>query len=111
MLTDIQLLIIATIGSIIVWGVKLAKADVHAGWLTTGVYVVSFGLAYAFAPLALPPIPPFVDLASFIPAFMAWFGALMVPLSALVGFATLVYNALLKAILDSYLKPLLSKTK
>jgi hypothetical protein len=40
-----------------------------------------------------------------------WIGAALIPLSAFVGFATLIYNALLKAILDKYIKPLFAKRK
>jgi hypothetical protein len=45
-------------------------------------------------------VPPYVDLASFVPALLAWCTELLVPLSAFVGFAGLVYQALLKKVLD-----------
>src|SRR6185369_4697738 len=102
MLTDIQLFVIATVASAIVWVLKFSKSNLSAGWLTTGVYVVSLVLAFFFAPVALPPFPPFVDLASYVPALFSWIGAALIPLSAFVGFATLVYNVLLKAVLDKY---------
>jgi len=69
--------------------------------LTAFVYVASGLLAFFFAPIIFPPWPAFVDLATFVPALLGWFGALLVPLSAFVGFATLVYNVVLKQVLDA----------
>jgi hypothetical protein len=106
MLTEIQLFVIATVAAAIVWTLKLIKAQVSAGWLTTGVYVVSFALAYFFAPLAVPAFPPFVDAVTFVQSFVAWTGAFLLAFSPFVGFATLVYNTLLKAVLEKYVKPL-----
>jgi len=103
-LTEVQLFVIGTVATILVWLVKFIRGrwgDINAGWLTACVYAVSAGLAFFFAPLALPSLPPFVDLASYVPAFLGWIGALLVPLSAFVGFATLVYNVLLKQVLDA----------
>lgn len=109
MLTEVQLFVIATVASGLVWVLKTYKGSIPAGWLTTGVYVVSMGLAFFFAPLALPPFPGYSDAVTFVQALIAWIGAAMVPLSAFVGFATLVYNVLLKSVLDKYVKPVLSK--
>ena len=103
-LTEVQMFVIGAVASVIVWIVKFARENwggIPAGWLTAAVYVVSAVLAWFFAPLALPSFPPFIDLASFVPAFLDWIGALLVPLSAFVGFATLVYNVLLKQVLDT----------
>jgi hypothetical protein len=111
MLTEIQLFVIGTVASAIVWVLKFYKGQLSPGWLTGGVYVVSFVLAWFFAPLALPAFPPFVDLASFVPALLGWVGDLLIPLSAFVGFATLVYNVLLKSVLDNYVKPFLARFK
>lgn len=109
MLTEIQLFVIATVASVIVWLLKLWKGNVASGWLTAGVYVVSLVLAFFFAPLALPAFPPFVDLATFLPALIGWIGEALIPLSAFVGFATLVYNTLLKAVLERRIRPLLKR--
>ena len=102
-MTEVQLFVIGTVATVLVWFVKFIRGqfgDIPAGWLTVFVYVASGALAWLFAPLALPALPSFVDLASFAPAFLAWVGDLLVPLSAFVGFATLVYNVLLKQVLD-----------
>ena len=102
-MTEVELFVIGAVASVLVWLVKFIRSrwgSIGTGWLTAFVYVVSAGLAFFFAPLALPSLPPFVDLATYVPAFLAWVGDLLVPLSAFVGFATLVYNVLLKQVLD-----------
>ena len=109
MLTEVQLFVIATVASGIVWLLKMSKQNIPAGWLTTSVYVVSLALAFFFAPLALPPFPSFGDAVTFAQALVAWIGAALVPLSSFVGFATLVYNVLLKNVLETYVKPFFKK--
>lgn len=109
MLTEVQLFVIATVASAMVWTLKLTKFQLSPGWLTALVYVVSGALAFLFAPVTLPPLPPFVDLASFVPGLFTWFGDLLPILSAFVGFATLVYNVLLKAVLEKYVRPLFAR--
>lgn len=97
------LFFIALVSSVIVWLVKFAMArgaTIPSAYLTGGVYVVSGVLAFFFAPISLPDFPPFVDLASFVPSFLSYVAALLVPLSAFAGFAALVYQALLKRVLD-----------
>jgi hypothetical protein len=94
---------VALVASVAVWGIKqYAKTgrQIPDAVLTSGVYVVSAVLALFFSPVSLPPFPAFVDLFTFIPALIAWVGALLVPLSAFAGFAGLIYQALLKRILD-----------
>jgi hypothetical protein len=108
-MTEIQLFAIGLVAAVIVWLLKMFKVTLASGWLTALVYAVALVLAFFFAPLALPAFPVFVDLASFVPALIAWVGALLIPLSAFVGFATLVYNALLKAVLDKYAAPLFKR--
>jgi hypothetical protein len=108
-MTEIQLFVIGAVASVIVWVLKMSKVTVKSSWLTVLVYVVSLLLAFAFAAPALPLFPAFVDLASFVPLFIAWVGELLVPISAFVGFATLVYNTLLKQVLDKYAAPLFAR--
>lgn len=109
MLTEVQLFILAAVASVIVYGLKLAKVAEKPAWLTTLVYVVSLVLAFLFAPPAIPPFPACGDLAACVPAGLSWIGELLVPLSAVVGFATLLYNTLLKQVLDRWVAPLLVK--
>lgn len=105
-MTEIQFFVIATVASVLVWLLKFAKQPVSAGWLTTAVYVAAFGLAYLFQPLLVPAFPPFVDAASFLQALVAWAGDFLLAFSPFVGFATLIYNALLKAVFEKYVRPL-----
>ena len=108
-MTEVQLFVIGVAASVIVWVLKRFKQPVSAGWLTTGVYVVSLGLALAFTPLLIPVFPPFVDAVTFAQALLTWLGDALVAVSPFVGFATLVYNVLLKAVLDKYAAPFLAK--
>jgi len=115
-MTDISpelMFVIGLVASVIVWLVKLASRrgkTIPSGWLTAGVYVVSAVLAFLFSPVSLPPFPGWSgDLSAFVPAVIAWIGNLLVPLSAFVGFATLVYNVLLKKILDGIADKLAAK--
>jgi uncharacterized membrane protein len=64
------------------------------------LYAVSLGLALVFSPVEIPSFPPFNDLASGLIALLAWLGELIPVLSAVVGFATLIYQVLLKRVLD-----------
>jgi len=115
-MTDISpelMFVIGLVASAIVWLVKLASQrgeTIPSGWLTAGVYVVSAVLAFLFAPVSLPSFPCWSgDLATFVPAVLTWIGNLLVPLSAFVGFATLIYNAILKKVLDGIADKLATK--
>ena len=110
-MSEIQLFVIGAVASVIVWLLKLAKANIKSGWLTVGVYVVALVLAFFFASPVLPVFPACVDLVTCVPLVLAWIGDLLVPISAFVGFATLVYNVLLKQVLDNYAAPLLRRAK
>ena len=103
---ELDPLVLAYIGiaaSAIVW---LAKQLIKVGkpipdaFLTGGVYVVSFGIALVASAPALPPPPACPDLATCVPNVLTYIGELLIPLSAFAGFATLVYQALLKRVLD-----------
>jgi hypothetical protein len=108
-LNPVQLFVIASVASVIVYLLKLAKVTQKPAWLTVLVYVASLVLALIWARPTLPPLPPFTDISVFVPALLAWIVAAMVPLSAFVGFATLIYNVLLKAVLDKWVTPFLKR--
>ena len=104
MLTEVQLYVLAFLATVIVYLVNLlvkAKIKVNRGWLTVAVYVISGLLAYAWNAPVFPAFPAFVDLAAFVPALLTWFTALLTLLGPVVAFATLIYNVLLKKVLDS----------
>ena len=104
MLSDAQLYVLAFIAPIIVFGVNAllkAKITVHRGWLTAGVYVVSGLLAYAWSAPIFPVFPTWGgELGVFAPALFDWFTALLTALGPIVALATLIYNVLLKRVLD-----------
>lgn len=109
MLSEVQLFAIGLVASVIVWLLKAFKVTSGAGVLTAGVYVVALVLAFVFAPVALPVAPVCSELVTCVPAGLNWAAALLAALSPFVGFATLVYNVLLKQVLDKYAAPLLPK--
>ena len=103
-LSEVHLFLISLIAPIIIWLVKFwrqrAGQDIPSGWLTAGVYVVALLLALAFGLPALPAFPPVSDPIQFITACLQWLSEFLVNVGPLVGFATLLYNALLKRVLD-----------
>jgi hypothetical protein len=112
MLTEIQLYTLAVLATVIVYAVNLlvkAKVKINRGWLTVAVYVISGLLAYAWNAPAFPAFPPFVDLAAFVPALITYISALLTLLGPVVALATLIYNALLKKVLDNVAVRLLKK--
>ncbi len=103
MLSDAQLYVLAFIAPIIVYVVNTllqAKVTIHRGWLTAGVYVISGLLAWAWSAPIFQAFPPFIDLGSFVPALFQWLTALLTALGPIVALATLIYNVLLKKVLD-----------
>lgn len=102
-MSEIQLYVIAFIATVFVWLVNfLAKKKVYLarGWLTTGLYAVSAGLAFVWGGVVFPAFPPFVDAVSFIPALATYITGLLTLLGPVVALATLIYNVLLKKVLD-----------
>jgi hypothetical protein len=97
-MTEIQLYVLSVAAIIIVAGIKaLTKAKVHIGrgWLTAGVYVVAGALAFAWSAPMFPVFPAWGgDLSVFFPALFKWFSDVLIVIGPVVGFATLVYNAL-----------------
>lgn len=112
MLSDSQFYVLAFIAPIIIYAVNLllkAKVTVHRGWLTAGVYVIAGLLAYAWSAPIFPTFPAWQgELGVFIPALFGWFTALLTALGPVVALATLVYNTLLKKVLDGIADKFLS---
>lgn len=111
------LLILSVIASVLVWLLK--KAFVEKGqevpvWVYNIVLgAVSLLLSLAFAPVVLPPLPSLEGgLIAALLSILAFLGALVPVLSAVVGFAKIIYEVLLQKILDglgSALKRLVSR--
>lgn len=99
-----QLVVLGLVASIVVWVLKIIftdKGDRVPSWiLTSGLYVVAFVLALVFNPVVLPPFPPFSDAPSFVSALLGYLNLLLPILAAAAGFATLIYQVILKRVLD-----------
>lgn len=98
------LFVLGILSSVVVFILKflfINKGKEVPAWVySVALYVVSLGLALVFSPVQIPPFPPFGDLSSGLVALLAWLGELIPILSAIVGFATIIYQALLKRVLD-----------
>lgn len=97
--------ILGILSSVIVW--ILREVFVKKGrevplWVYNIVLgVVALVLALAFSPVVLPPFPANDgSLLGIIAAILTFAGALLPVLVAVVGFARIVYEVLLKRILD-----------
>ena len=102
-LTEAQLVIVGLIASALTWGLNVAMSK---GWqvkrehVAIGLYVISFFAAIGFTPLTFPAFPPFSDAPTFIGAVFTFIGALLALASPIAGMAYLIYNLLLKRVLD-----------
>ena len=103
-LTEAQLVVIGLVASALLWVLRVLasygyqpKKEVVA----IALYVISFGLAVSLTVLTLPPFPPFSDAPTFIAAVLAYVGSLLQIASPVAGIAYLVYNLLLKRVLES----------
>jgi len=101
----VQLFLIGTIASVLVYGIKLISARmpdvvISREWLTVFVYVISLVLAAMWRGVALPYFPGYVDPVSFVSNLLRWLADILVALGPSVGFATLIYNVLLARVLD-----------
>lgn len=114
-LSEVHLFVIGLVATGLIWAVKFWREQsgkpIPSGWLTAGVYVVSFGLALAFGLPAIPPFGPFNDPISFVAACLQWLTDFLVIIGPFVGFATLIYNALLKKVLDGIGEQIQAKSK
>ena len=103
MLSDSQLYVLAFIAPIVIYVVNVLlaqKVKIHRGWLTAGVYVISGLLAWAWSAPIFPAFPPFEEFGLFVPALFQWFTGLLIAVGPIVALATLIYNVLLKRVLD-----------
>jgi len=113
MLSESQLYVLAFIAPIIVYVINAllaAKIQLHRGWLTAGVYVVSGLLAYAWSAAVFPSFPIWGgELGLFVPALFQFLSDLLIAVGPIVALATLIYNVLLKKVLDGIAAKYFSK--
>jgi len=104
-MSEIQLFVIATIGTAIVFVIKTlsdkAGVSIHRGWLTAILFAVSLGLAAAWQLPVFPALPVYAgEAAVFAGAWLAYLIHVLEAVSPLVAFATLIYNALGKQVFE-----------
>jgi uncharacterized Tic20 family protein len=99
------LFILSLLSSVIVWLLK--EAFVKKGKkVPASVYNIALGavallLALGFSPVVLPDLPAHDgSLIGILSAVLAFVGALLPVLVAVVGFAKIIYEALLKKVLE-----------
>ncbi len=103
-LTEVQLVYLGIIASGLLWFLRLLAAR---GWqpkkeiVAIALYVISFVMAIIFMPVTFPPFPPFADAPSFVGALLTWIALLLALASPIAGMAYLIYNILLKRILEA----------
>ena len=103
-LTESQLVVIGLVASAVLWIVRVLASrgyQFSREAVAIVLYVISFFLAIGFTPIVFPPFPPFTDAPSFIGALLAYAGLLLAIASPVAGMAYLIYNVLLKRVLES----------
>lgn len=99
------LFVLGLASSAIVWLLKMAFVEKEKV-VPTWVYSIALGavalvLAVAFMPVVLPPFPPHDgSLIGILSAALTFAGALLPVLMAVIGFARIIYEVLLKKVLD-----------
>jgi hypothetical protein len=109
-MTEVQLFLIATLASAIVYAVKLSAQYLPPSWagfvagrkfLTVFLYVVAAVLAAAWSLPSFDAFPAYAgDPTAFVPAVLAWLSAGLVTVSPFFAFATLIYNLLAKQVFE-----------
>ena len=103
-LSETQLVYIGIVASALLWVLKLI---VSRGYqpkrevIAIALYVVAFCMAILFTPITIPSFPPFSDAPSFVGALLTWIVLLVALASPVAGMAFLIYNILLKRVLES----------
>ncbi len=103
-LSDVQLVYIGIVASALLWVLKLIVARGYQPKreiIAIALYVVAFFMAILFTPITFPSFPPFSDAPSFVGALLAWIVLLVGLASPVAGMAFLIYNILLKRVLES----------
>jgi hypothetical protein len=102
-LSELQLVYVGMVASALLWVLRIAVSrgyQPNREQLAIGLYVVSFVMAILLTPAVIPPFSPFSDAPSFIAAVFQWMGDFIAAASPIAGFAYLIYNLLLKRVLD-----------
>lgn len=116
-MSEYQLYTISFIASVTVFFLnslyKTTGKKVKETWLTIGVYVISFALAVIWQGVALPPVPVCTpeDPSGCVSAWVDVITAVVKDIGGYVAFAALIYQALLKKVLEQYVPAFLRKVQ
>jgi uncharacterized membrane protein len=104
-LTFVQLAILGLVATVIVGILNLLaeKGGIHLarGWVTAILFVIAMILSFFWQPVALPAFPVWAgDPAVFALALLTFTGTLASAAGVVVGFATVIYNWLVKKVYD-----------
>lgn len=106
-LDAVQDYIIGVVASAAVYALKLIGArwpqiNIKRDWLTVLLYLTAWGLALTWGRMTWPSFPTFDDPVSFVAGLLSFVTLLIAALGPSVAFATLIYNTLLKRVLDGW---------
>lgn len=113
-LTEGQLVVIGLVASAALWVLRILASYGYQPpreVVAIALYMISFVLAVGFTALTLPPFPPFTDAPTFISALLLYIGTLLQIASPVAGMAYLIYNVLLKRVLESMFPVMAAKVK
>ena len=101
----VQLYLIGVIASVIVYIIKLIsqkfpKFVFKREWLTIFLYVIAVVLSFFWQGVVLPVFGAFSDPVSFANSALTWISDVLVAIGPALAFATLIYNLLLKRVLE-----------
>jgi hypothetical protein len=104
-LTFLQLAVLGAVATVFTailnWLVEKGNFHLGRGWVTAILFVIACFLSYFWQPVALPPFPIYGgDPALYTSALLTFAGTLISSASVVVGFATVIYNWLVKKIYD-----------
>ena len=101
----VQLYLIGVIASVIVYVIRLISqqfpnVSFKREWLTVFLYVIAVVLSVMWKGVALPAFGEYSDPVSFVSSALKWVSDIMVVIGPALAFATLIYNLLLKKVLE-----------
>ena len=105
-LLEWQLVLVGLVASFVLWVLKLLAAK---GWspsrevVAIALYVISFVLALLFQTITFPAFPGCTDAPTCVSAVINYIGTLLTVAAPITGLAYLIYNVLLKRVLEGAL--------
>jgi uncharacterized membrane protein len=104
-LTFVQLAILGLVATVVTgilnWLAEKRGYHLARGWVTLILFVIAMILSFFWQPVALPVFPAYAgDPAIFTIALLTWVGTLSSAAGVVVGFATVIYNWLVRKIYD-----------